>query len=145
MVSTEEMKIQNRYFSVQSRNIFLFSAPLIIRVLAHYIQKLCCLSQEAWLVSRLLFQIFIKSQYHKNCSSFFLQVIDRSGARYGKEILQENGCGLVGNATPSSIFYRSDRRGWPMYFKSQSKFRPIWTSSYQFGQVSTNLDKLIPI
>ena len=141
MVSTEEMKIQNRYFSVQSRNIFLFSAPLIIRVLAHYIQKLCCLSQEAWLVSRLLFQIFIKSQYHKNCSSFFLQVIDRSGARYGKEILQENGCGLVGNATPTSVFIVLIVVAGKC-IKSQNKFRPIWTCSDQFGQVSTNLDKL---
>jgi len=56
-----------------------------------------------------------------------------------KEILQENGCGLVGKATPTSVFIVLIVVA-GQCIKSQNKFRPIWTSLDQSGQVHTNLD-----
>ena len=75
-------------------------------------------------------------------------MIDRSGARYGKEILQENGCGLVGKATPTSVFivlivvagqcilnHKASLDQFGQVQTSLDKSRPIWTCLDQFGQV----------
>ena len=58
-------------------------------------------------------------------------MIDRSGARYGKEILQENGFGLVDKATPTSVF---------IVVAGQCILNHK-ASLDQFGQVQTSLDK----